>query len=319
MNHAPAQPIIALGIDFGGTSVKFGVVQGHDVIDSAPAIATEDFSEATPLIDAIVRVVEDLRAHHPGISAIGAGVPGFVNFRTGTIHNLTNVAGWKNIPLREILHQRTSLPVTLENDANCMAYAEWKEGAGKGIDHLVCITLGTGVGGGIITDGHMIRGSNSVAGELGQMSIDYRGRRGAYGNLGALEDYIGNNEIAADARELYASKDVERSITDCTPAALSQAASAGDEIAVEVWKNIAAKLATSLMNACWLLNPEAIIIGGGVAKAGPLLFEPLQECLRSQLAPSFTEHLKILPARFGNEAGIIGAASIAVEESQKSH
>ncbi|BDS06366.1 glucokinase [Oceaniferula spumae] len=319
MTHSPTHPATSLGIDFGGTSVKFGVVQGHNVIDSAPAIATDDFTEPSPLIDAIVRVVEDLRQHHPGICAIGAGVPGFVNFRTGTIHNLTNVAGWTNIPLREILHLRTGLPVTVENDANCMAYAEWKEGAGRGMNHLVCITLGTGVGGGIISHGQMLRGANSVAGELGQMSIDYQGRQGAYGNLGSLEDYIGNNEIAADAREFYASKGVERSVTDCTPAALSQAANNGDEIAVEIWKNIAAKLATSVMNACWLLNPEAIIIGGGVAKAGPLLFDPLLQSLHTQLSPAFHEHLKILPAQFCNDAGIIGAAALALEESEKSH
>ncbi|MGB0775576.1 MAG: ROK family protein, partial [Akkermansiaceae bacterium] len=195
---------IALGIDFGGTTVKFGVVEGASVIDTAPAIATEDYNDSDSLINAIVRVIEDLRQRHPAISAIGAGVPGFVDFPTGTIHNLTNVAGWQNICLKDILTKHTSLPTTVENDANCMAYAEWKRGAGKGMDHLVCVTMGTGVGGGIITHGHILRGARSVAGELGQSSIDYRGRKGAYGNLGSLEDYIGNNEIAADARDHYA-------------------------------------------------------------------------------------------------------------------
>ena len=307
----------ALGIDFGGTSVKFGVVQGQDVIAQAPAIATDDFQEAEPLIDAIVYIIEDLQCHHPEISAIGVGVPGFVDFSTGTIHNLTNVKGWKNIPLRDILHSRTKLPVTIENDANCMAYAEWKVGAGMGKDHLVCITLGTGVGGGIITHGHMLRGAKSVAGELGQTSIDYRGRKGAYGNLGSLEDYIGNNEIAADARDTYAGHDIQKSITDCSPAALSQAAAAGDEIAVEIWRGIAEKLACTVVNACWLLNPAAIIIGGGVAKAAELLFDPLKECIQQQLSPAFLEDLEILPARFSNNAGIIGAATLAIEEAEK--
>lgn len=309
---------LALGIDFGGTSVKFGVVQGHEVIDSTPAIATDDYTEPAPLIDAIVRVIEDLRTRHPSISAIGAGVPGFVDFRTGTIHNLTNVPGWVKIPLREILHQRTGLPVTVENDANCMAYAEWKQGAGKGMDHLICLTLGTGVGGGIITHGHMLRGAQSVAGEPGQTSIDYQGRKGAYGNLGALEDYIGNNEIAADARDYYLSKGCQRSITDCTPAALSKAANEGDEFAIEIWKNVAAKLATTVLNSCWLLNPEAIIIGGGVAKAGALLFDPLKENITTQLSPAFSDHLQILPAAFSNDAGIIGAASLSLEEAENS-
>ncbi len=310
-NNSPT----ALGIDFGGTTVKFGIVVGSEVIDSAPAIATDDYTEPAPLIDAIVRVVEDLRQRHPGITAIGAGVPGFVDFRTGTIHNLTNVRGWSNIALRDILHQRINLPVTVENDANCMAYAEWKQGAGKGKDHLVCITMGTGVGGGIITHGHMLRGAASVAGELGQTSIDYQGRKGAYGNLGALEDYIGNNEIAADARDYYATKGMNRSISDCTPAALSASASEGDETAVEIWGNIARKLATTAVNACWLLNPEAIVIGGGVAKAGDLLFEPLKKAINEQLSPAFSDHLEVIPAMFSNDAGIIGAAALALDEA----
>lgn len=311
-------PATALGIDFGGTSVKFGVVQGSKVIAEAPAIATEEFNQAQPLIDAIVYVVEDLRSHHPEISAVGVGVPGFVDFPTGTIHNLTNVKGWKNIALRDILQDRTGLPVTVENDANCMAYAEWKLGAGAGKDHLVCITLGTGVGGGIISHGHMLRGARSVAGELGQTSIDYRGRKGAYGNLGSLEDYIGNNEIAADARDIYAGHGMEKSVTDCTPAALSQAAAAGDEIAVEIWRGVAQKLACTVVNACWLLNPAAIIIGGGVAKAGKLLFGPLEESIRAQLSPAFLDGMEILPARFSNDAGIIGAATLALEEAPES-
>ena len=308
---------ITLGIDFGGTSVKFGIVQGQEIIAQAPAIATDDFTEAPPLIDAIIYVIEDLLTHHPDIQAIGVGVPGFVDFPTGTIHNLTNVQGWKNIPLRDILQERTGLPVAVENDANCMAYAEWKVGAGKGKDHLVCITLGTGVGGGIITHGHMLRGARSVAGELGQTSIDFQGRRGAYGNLGSLEDYIGNNEIASEARDIYAKHDIQKSISDCTPAALSQAVSTGDDIAVEIWKGIAEKLACTVVNACWLLNPAAIIIGGGVAKAGDVLFGPLQESIKNQLSPAFSDGLEIIPAHFGNSAGIIGAGTLALEEAHQ--
>jgi glucokinase len=317
MSESTQSTPTALGIDFGGTSVKFGVVRGQEVIDHAPAIATEDFQEALPLIDAIAYVIEDLRRHYPEICAIGVGVPGFVDFPTGTIHNLTNVQGWKNISLRDILHERTYLPVTVENDANCMAYAEWKVGAGVGKDHLVCITLGTGVGGGIITHGHMLRGARSIAGELGQTSIDYQGRRGAYGNLGSLEDYIGNNEIAAEARDVYASRGIEKNITDCTPATLSLAAAGGDELALEIWTGIAQKLACTVVNACWILNPAAIIIGGGVAKAGEILFNPLKESIKNQLSPAFYDGLEILPAHFSNSAGIIGASALAIEEAAK--
>jgi glucokinase len=196
-----------------------------------------------------------------------------------------------------------------------MAYAEWKRGAGRGVNHLVALTLGTGVGGGIIVDGRVVRGSNFAAGELGQTSIDYQGRVGAYGNRGSLEDYIGNQEIAAMAAESYRQAGVEKSLNDCEPAQLALSAAQGDQVALKIWDKIAEILATALMNCCWLLNPEAIIIGGGVAKAGPLLFDPLNQYLRDQLSGPFKDDLQILPARFGNEAGIIGAATLALEEA----
>lgn len=310
-----SQTPLAIGVDFGGTSVKFGVLYRSNIIDQAPAISTPDFDGPEPLIDAMLRVIEDLRERHPRVEAIGVGVPGLVNFDKGIVHNLTNVPGWVGIPLRKRLAEATNMPVVVENDANCMTYAEWKRGAGRGLNHLIALTLGTGVGGGVVANGRMIRGAQCGAGEIGQMSIDWQGRRGAYGNLGALEDYVGNNEIAADARQIYADAGIDRPLGDCTPAALAKAALTGDEVALSVWDGIAARLASAIMNCCWLLNPQAVIIGGGVAKAGDLLFSPLTAHLYSQLSPPFKEHLMILPARFGNEAGMVGAAALALEES----
>jgi len=306
---------LAIGIDFGGTSVKTGVLYRSNIIDEAPRIDTQEFEEAGPLIEKIHQTIEGLRARHPKISAIGVGMPGFVDFPTGMVHRLTNVKGWVNIHLKRQLGGLCALPVTVENDANCMAYAEWKRGAGRGVNHLVALTLGTGVGGGIIVDGRVVRGSNFAAGELGQTSIDYQGRVGAYGNRGSLEDYIGNQEIAAMAAESCRQAGGEKSLDDCEPAQLALSAAQGDQVALKIWDKIAEILATALMNCCWLLNPEAIIIGGGVAKAGPLLFDPLNQYLRNQLSGPFKDDLQILPARFGNEAGIIGAATLALEEA----
>ncbi|MGC4015726.1 MAG: ROK family protein [Luteolibacter sp.] len=306
---------LAIGIDFGGTSVKTGVVFRGNVIDHAPPIATQDFDEPEDLIDAMVRVIEDLRSRHPHIAAIGVGMPGFVDFDRGVVYNLTNVRGWVEIPLKAKLEAKTGLPSIVENDANCMAYAEWKRGAGRGLKHLVCLTLGTGVGGGIIANGQMVRGARHGAGEVGQTSIDYRGRRGAYGNLGALEDYIGNNEITNTAVESYHAAGTHKASEDCTPAALAAAAHAGDPIALQIWDDVGEKLACTIMNCCWLLNPEAIVIGGGVARAGDLVFGPMTSHLYAQLSPPFKDHLMIVPARFGNEAGMIGAAALALEQA----
>ncbi len=306
---------LALGIDFGGTSVKSGVVLGGEVVDTAPPIATQDFEGPKPLIESLLQTIRGLRESHPGIAAIGIGMPGFVDFDQGIVHNLTNVPGWQGFPLRARLEERVNLPVTVENDANCMAYAEWKRGAGRGIDHLIAITLGTGVGGGVVTNGRMVRGSRFGAGEVGQMSIDWQGKPGHYGNLGALEDYVGNQEIAVRAQELFAEAGQSKSLSEVTPRELSKLAHAGDEVALRLWDEIARRLANVLMSCCWLLNPHAIIIGGGVARAGDVLFNPLTSHLYAQLSDPFRENLMVLPARFGNEAGTVGAANLALEQA----
>jgi predicted NBD/HSP70 family sugar kinase len=153
---------LAIGIDFGGTSVKIGVVCGSEIIDSAPPISTQDFDGPEALIASMVRAVEDLRLKNPNIVAVGVGMPGFVHFEKGIVFNLTNVRGWQNIPLKDLLQTKLNLPVVADNDANCMAYAEWQLGAGRGFKHLVCASLGTGVGGGVIVNGQMLRGEKSA-------------------------------------------------------------------------------------------------------------------------------------------------------------
>lgn len=311
MNGIP----LAVGIDFGGTSVKIGVVCGHEIIDQAPPIATQDFDSPGELMQTMIRTVGDLRAKHAGIRAVGIGMPGFVDFEKGVVSGLTNVRGWENVPLKAELEAKLGLPVSADNDANCMAYAEWKLGAGRGLRHLVCVALGTGVGGGIVANGQMVRGARFGAGEIGQTSIDYQGRKGHYGNFGALEDYIGNREIARDAMAAYEAAGISRDIEDCSPAALAEAAKLGDKVALGHWDLIGRMLATAMMNTCWLLNPEAIVIGGGGARAGDLLLTPFREHLLRQLSGPFRDGLAILPAAFGHEAGTVGAAALALEEA----
>jgi glucokinase len=304
---------LSIGIDFGGTSVKIAVVDRSHIIDHAPPIATQDFEGPEHLIEAMVRAVEDLGARHPGIKAIGVGMPGFVNFEKGIVYGLTNVKNWENIPLKTILSEKLGLPVVVDNDANCMAFAEWKCGAGQGFEHVVFVSLGTGVGGAVIANGQMIRGAMHGAGEIGQTSIDYQGRMGHYGNVGALEEYVGNREIATAAHEAYIAAGIQKSLEDCTPAALAAAAHAGDPIALAQWDSVARMLATAAMNFCWLLNPQALVIGGGVARSGELLFKPFNRYLASQLSGPFIDHLTVSPAAFGHEAGAIGAAAMARE------
>jgi len=290
--------------------VKIAVVFQSHIIDQAPPIATQEFTSRDELIEAMVRSVEDLQARHPAVKSVGVGMPGFVNFEKGLVYRLTNVPDWESVPLKRILESKLDLPVMVDNDANCMAIAEWHLGAGRGLNHVIFVSLGTGVGGAVIANGKMVRGMRHGAGEIGQTSIDYQGRRGHYGNLGALEEYIGNREITTRALEAYAAAGISKFAENCSPAALTKAAHQGDAIAITLWDEIGQMLATSLMNCCWLLNPEAIVIGGGVARAGDLLFSPLKKHLFSQLSGPFVDDLAIMPAAFGHEAGIIGAAAL---------
>ena len=305
--------IPAIGIDFGGTSIKLGVVLGDKVLALAPSIATQEYSDPQEMIDAIAQFAKQLLAEHPEVKVVGMGIPGFVNFYEGTIEALTNVPGWHNVAVRQMLEEKLGLPVVIDNDANCMAYAEWKLGAGKGMKNIVCFTLGTGVGSGIIINNELHRGANCAAGEFGQTTIDYKGRLGHWGTKGALEDYIGNKEIAADARTLYAAHGQDKAIVDCSPLALERAALEGDAVAQQVWRDMAQKLASGMINCCYILNPEAFIIGGGIAKAKDLLFEPLGEFMSTQLYPLLYKDLKMLPAQLGTKAGIIGAARLAID------
>ncbi len=299
-------------MDFGGTSVKIGVCQGKKVVETRDPIPTERYPGVDPLVEAMAEEIAKLRENHD-VTAIGAGVPGFVDFEAGYVYNLTNVPGWQNVPLKHILHQRTDLPVVVENDANAMAYAEWKCGAAQDLTNVVCITLGTGVGGGLILDGKPFRGSAYGAGEIGQMSIDCDGRSGNYGNMGALEKYIGNQQIEELARKRYANVGEDARPESCTPRHIAEAAENGDDIARQIWGDIGRWLGCALTSITWILNPDAIVIGGGVAKAGDLLFEPLKRQMQYQLNPVYWEHLKVLRAKFGNEAGMIGAAALAAE------
>lgn len=309
----PSTTPISIGVDFGGTSVKLAAVRDAELLGPIDRIPTREFDSPETLIEAIGVHVERLKKDHSGIVAIGIGVPGAVDFDRGVTYNLTNVPGWSNVPLRDRISSRTGLPTVLENDANCAAYAEFKCGAARGFRNVVVVTLGTGVGGGLILNGDLYRGSQYAAGEIGQVSVDYRGVDGPYGNFGALERYIGNQQIAElGARRL---REAGREVADdnCSPESLAQAAAAGDEVAQGVWDEVAVLLGTALTSIVYLLNPDAIVIGGGVAHAGDVLFAPLKERMRSMLSFEFYEALRILPAEFGNTAGIIGGAALAAE------
>jgi len=304
----------AIAVDFGGTSIKMGVTQGADILQKAKPLPTASYDSPEAIIEAMCATARQLLQRHPDATAIGLGMPGWTDFHRGVLYQLTNVPVWNHeVPVRDIMQQELGLPVVLDNDANCMAYAEWQLGAGKGLESLACLTLGTGIGGGIVVHNRMLRGRTVSAAELGQTSIDWRGRSGPFGNRGAIEEYIGNNEFAADAARAYTAAGIPRTPSECTPYLLAQAAQQGCPIAQGLYADFAEKLATLIMNLMYSIVPEAIIIGGGVAKAGSLLFDPLLARLKEQLFPVHYAALRVLPAHFGADSGLIGAGLMATD------
>jgi glucokinase len=309
---------IAIGIDFGGTSVKPGVVSGSEIIARAAPIPTRDHGSAESLLAAVFQDIAILRQQHPEVCALGAGLPGIIDGVNGRVRELSNVPGWQDIPLAALLSEKTGLPSIIENDANAMAYAEWKFGAGRDRPNVICMTLGTGVGGGLILDGKLFRGSQLGAGEIGQMIIEPHGVPGRYGNFGALEKYVGNQQISERARGAYAAAGVTHALEELTPLILEKAAVGGDAIAAKLWDDIGFEIGIMLTNIVWLLNPDRIVIGGGVAKAGPPLFEPIRRTIRERTSGVYHEQLEVVPAELGNDGGIIGSAALALDAAELS-
>src|SRR6201999_507081 len=182
------------------------------------------------------------------VEAVGFGVPGIIDPIQGVVIHLTNVRGWVNIPLRSVVQSETGLVTNLENDAKAMAYAEWKHGAGAQVPNTVCVTLGTAVGGALILNGKLYRGTNYVAGEIGQTSIDYQGVDFVYGNKGALEAYVGHRQISARAKEIYLAAGETLSDEDAHLERLSKAADDGDKLADKVWEDVGTKIGVGLTN-----------------------------------------------------------------------
>lgn len=307
----------AIGIDFGGTTIKSAVVENGAITHRGAVIDTLATGGSDALIAALVAEISRLKTGRENIIALGVGLPGIVDSVKGIVHRLSNVPGWEDVPLRELLREKTGLPAAIENDANAMAYAEWKFGAAaRGGRNCVCVTLGTGVGGGLILDGKLYRGSGLGAGEIGQMSIDHHGPPGNYANPGALEKYVGNAQIAGRAWKVYAEAGRTFPAEELSPAALAAWAQAGDPIARELWHRIGEEIGAMLTSIVWLLNPDSIVIGGGIAQAGDLLFVPIRRVISERTMPVFYEKLEIVPAMLGNDAGIIGSAALALESTR---
>jgi glucokinase len=314
---------LIIGVDLGGTNVRSAVVDHAGRVTDNARLSVAGSGTAEVVINRVVACVNQTldRCGHEHIRGIGVGTPGLIKAETGTIVYAPNVPGWVDLPLQTILEERFGLPVSIENDANAAGIGEHWVGGGAGYKNMVCLTLGTGVGGAIIFDNRVWRGSNGAGGEVGHITVVENGAVCGCGAPGCLEAYASAPAIARQAREALESGAVsllndrcggDRSRIDA--AMIAEAARDGDRVATDVMYRAATLLGIAVAGLTNLLNPEMFVIGGGVVNAGDLIFDPIWEQIDRIAYKWSASILKIVPAKLGDDAGIIGAARNFVVE-----
>jgi glucokinase len=325
MTPGTAEKKWIVGVDLGGTNIVVGLVpiEGGEVLGFR-TVPTESVRGAKFVVDRIVSLVEAAITEvtagqgtsRAAVAGVGIGSPGPLDRKTGTVINTPNL-GWRNFPLRDLVANQVKLPCALDNDANCATYGEWWLGAGRGVSSLVGLTLGTGIGGGIVLDGQIYHGCSDVAGEIGHMTIDSNGRKCKCGNYGCLEQYASGPAIALRAAEgIEAGAEtslvdmVDGKLDEITAATVYEATVQGDAYAAEVMKDTARFLGAGVASIINILNPEMVVIAGGVTRAGDTLFEPLRAEVRRRAFRSAQECCRIVPAELPGTAGVVGAAAV---------
>ena len=310
---------LVLGIDLGGTDCKFGVVdtQGRVIHSSKNSTRSELGPEG--VIDDIANHARNLLAVHK-VKAIGVGVPGPMSSRLGIVFETPNLPGWVNVPARKMLEDRLQLPVTLNNDANSAAYGEYWAGAAAGVDIecMILFTLGTGVGGGIIMNGKLYVGPDDTAGELGHMCINFDGPKCGCGSNGCLEAYASATAIRREVKQALAAGTKtsihipEGAEEDFGAKVVYDAAVGGDAFAIDLFRRVGDALGVAAATMINVLNPDMIAYGGALANAGDFIFTPLKERAHKNAFEQPAKRVKIVKATLGNDAGIIGAAGLAM-------
>ncbi|MCZ6676438.1 MAG: ROK family protein [Candidatus Poribacteria bacterium] len=317
----------SIGIDLGGTDIKAGLLSESGEISCRLVMPTDADAGgkvvASRIAEAVLRVIE--KAKTAGIDArdlvgIGIGSPGLIIAQTGVVHFSPNLEGWADVPLADYVKAELAeleLPIFIDNDVNAMTLGELSHGAGVGLKNIVCLTLGTGVGGGVVIDGKVYHGSGNTAGELGHTVVIPDGRFCGCGNQGCLEAYAGARHIVERTIQKIESgrrSSLTHCLSDLTPKRISEAAQTGDELAVEILAETGRYIGIALTSVAHILNPQMAIIGGGIAEAGEkLLFEPIRAEVSKRAMDIPAKTMRIVKAQLGNDAGLVGAAMLAFQ------
>lgn len=287
-----------VGVDVGGTAVKLGVCTGDGRVVARGGVAFERSAPAGEMLDRIAAAVTTLVADAGPVRAVGVGAPGQLDPGRRTLRRAINLPEWRDVPVPDLLRSRLGIPVVLENDANCAAWGESRAGAGRGVRSLVLLTLGTGVGGGIVLDGELWTGTRGVAGALGHLVIDPAGPLCGCGQRGCLEQFASATAIA---------RRFGRGSAD----AAFEAARAGDPDGTAAIDEACEALAIAAADVIHMLQPDLLLLGGGLTGAGDALLLPVRERVGRHVRPLWLEGTHIDLAALGGDAGWIGAALLA--------
>jgi glucokinase len=309
---------LTIGVDVGGTKVLAGVVDEDGQIleqdrQSTPKTGGEAIAEV------IADLVASLRSRHD-VEAVGIGAAGFIDLDRANVMFAPNLV-WRNEPLKLRVSKLIDLPIVVENDANCHVWAEHRFGAARGVDTVMAVILGTGIGGGIVLEGRLYRGGFGVAGEPGHIRVVPDGRPCGCGNRGCWEQYASGNALVRAARETARSapssvpflmKAVVGQVDAITGPLVTQAANAGDPGARECFETIGRWVGQGLADLATILDPACFVVGGGPADAGAVLIDPIREAFGAALSGgAYRPHAPILAAELGSSAGLVGAADLA--------
>lgn len=309
-----------IGIDLGGTNLKAGIVDRNGKILHQFSIKTDANAESQVISRQICELVAEIikkgRIGQADIVGIGLGSPGLIDKKGETILFSPNLPKWHDVPIKKVIGEKFDLPCILENDANAAAWGEKWVGAGKNANSLVMLTLGTGIGGGIIIDNKLWRGMNNVAAEIGHMTIQADGPRCNCGNYGCIEVYASATGMVRRFKELLESGKASslKKNDEITAKRISEAAVQGDKTALSIIEETGRYLGIAMVNIIHILNPEVIVLAGGMIGSGELLMNPIKQIIEKRALKASYKDTKILFSQLGTDAGIIGAAGCLLKE-----
>ena len=305
-----------LGLDLGGTRMRAALADEAGGITRRAETLTNRREGSQRLVEQIFELVDDVR-QGAALDCIGVGAPGPLDAASGVMYHPVNFSR-DDIPLKALLQNRFGVPAYVQNDANVAALGEWQFGGHGQTQHLIYVTVSTGVGAGIISDGRLIEGFNTTAGEIGHTIIDPDGPECPLGHRGCVEIMCSGTSIARTAREaLAAGKPSSLDARQVTAERVAEAARQGDELAAAVFFHAADVLGLAVVNLIHLLSPEVVVIGGGVAQAGDLLFAPVRDCVQRNAMEAARKGVRIVPPGLGQDAGLVGAISLAMRQSKQ--